>query len=200
MVDEATGEEWGASQFECDLDGSWTVWNAYSYNTAWSAVPPRDASERPFFARGAGVPYLTGLVRPCEIARGRIDHALAFAYDHATAEYVFPATKSDGNAWDGVEDELDSHPGDMPEGARLQLDPTLTPPELQALGRTGPCLVIAKALQRYGMYIIDNSGRPKVMLEYEGTAVWGDAVDAQTPRAIPLSAFKLIEQPPRGSG
>jgi Bacterial Ig domain/Phytase len=73
--------------------------------------------------RRAGVPYLAGLVRACELARGRIEHALAFAYDFPTAEYVFPATKSDGNAWDGVEDDLDSHPGDVPEGTRLQLDP-----------------------------------------------------------------------------
>jgi hypothetical protein len=42
------------------------------------------------------------------------------------------------------------------------------------------------------MYVIDQSGRPKVMLEYEGTAHWGGAVDAATVSPIPLSAFKLV--------
>jgi hypothetical protein len=88
----------------------------------------------------------------------------------------------------------------MPEGARLQLDPTLTPAQIRAWGCTGPCLTVAKALQRYGMYIIDNSGRPKVMLEYDGSAVWDDAVDSRMPSAIPLSAFKLLEMPPTSGG
>jgi 3-phytase len=199
LVDPVTGDEWGASHLERDADGNLSAWNVYHYNTAWSGVPPYDASGDPFFARGAGVPYLTGLVRPCEIARGRIEHALAFAYDFPTDESIYPATKSDGNAWDGVEDELDSHPGDMPEGTRLQLDPALTPADLQALGCTGPCLTIARALQEYGMYVIDNSRRPKVMLEYEGTARWNGLIDSTTVEPIPLSAFKVLEpQAPSG--
>jgi hypothetical protein len=43
------------------------------------------------------------------------------------------------------------------------------------------------------MYIIDNSGRPKVMLEFEGTAAWGGAVNSSTVSPIPLSAFQLLE-------
>ncbi len=64
--------------------------NGYHYNTAWSGVPPRG-----FSSRGAGVPYLAGLVRKCEIEQGHIDHALAFVYPRTTARFVFPATKSD---------------------------------------------------------------------------------------------------------
>jgi hypothetical protein len=43
-----------------------------------------------------------------------------------------------------------------------------------------------------GMYIIDSSERPKVMLEFEGTAGWGGAVSASTASPIPLSAFRLL--------
>jgi hypothetical protein len=146
-------------------------------------VPPPSENGNPFGSRGAGVPYLAGLVRPCEIARGRIDHALAFAYDYPSRRHVFPATKSDG---------IGSARTDLPEGSRLQLDPTLGADEIGAWGCDGPCLVIARALQRYGMYVIDNAGRPKVMLEYEGTAAWDGRVDDDTVSPIPFSAFRVI--------
>lgn len=186
LVDPETGDEWGVSSLTPAGDGSWQAWNAYRYNTRWSGVPPRDSSGRPFFARGAGVPYLAGLVRPCEIARGRIDHALAFAFDAPSPAYVYPATKSDGN---GGED-------DLPEGARLQLDPGLTDSEIRAWGCAAQCLTIARALQEYGMYVIDNSGRPKVMLEYEGTARWNGLVDERTAQPIRLTALKVLELTP----
>jgi hypothetical protein len=181
MVDPATGDEWGASELERAGDG-FEAWNAYHYSTRWSGVPPSDDAGQPFWLRGAGVPYLAGLVRPCEIRRGRIDHALAFAYDAPSSDHVYPATKSDGG---GPQDAL-------PQGSRLQLDPTLTQEDLAKLGCAGPCFTIARALQRYGMYVIDNSGRPKVMLEYDGTARWNGLVDARTVRPIPLSEFRVV--------
>jgi hypothetical protein len=182
IVDRATGDEWGAWQLERSGD-SWRAENAYHYNVRWSGVPPRTASGGAFGSRGAGVPYLAGLVRPCEIARGRIDHALAFAYDGPNRRFVYPATKSDG---------MNDGPGAVPEGTRLQLDPRLSRARLRSLGCRGPCLTIARALQRYGMYVIDNSGRAKVMLEYEGTARWRGGVDQDTASPIPLSAFRVL--------
>ena len=181
LLDRSTGDEWGVWRLRRE-DGGWAAENGYRYNTRWDGVPPADPSGRPFGSRGAGVPYLAGLVRPCEIARGRIDHALAFAYDSPTRDHVYPATKSDGKS---------SFP-DLPEGSRLQLDPSLSRARIEDLGCTGPCLVIARALQRYGMYVIDNSGRPKIMLEYEGTARWGGTLDEETVSPIPLSAFTLL--------
>ena len=182
IVDPVRGDEWGAWQLERSGE-RWSAENAYHYNTHWSGVPPRAANGQPFGSRGAGVPYLAGLVRPCEIKRGRIDHALAFAYDAPNSRFVYPATKSDG-ARSGL--------GAVPEGTRLQLDPRLSRQRLRRFGCKGPCLTVARALQRYGMYVIDNSGRPKVMLEYEGTARWRGTVDQHTVSPIPLSAFKVI--------
>jgi hypothetical protein len=182
LVDTSTGDEWGASHLEKRGDGSFDAWNAYHYSTRWSGVPPYDENGEPFWPRGAGVPYLAGLVRPCEIRRGRIDHALAFAYDSPSAQNVYPATKSDGAG----------PPDALPEGTRLQLNPELTQETLAARGCTGPCLTIARALQRHGMYVIDNSGRPKVMLEYRGTANWDGLVNANTVRPIPMSEFRVL--------
>jgi hypothetical protein len=160
--------------------GEWTAENGYHYaaaGNAWTGVAPAG-----FGSRGAGVPYLAGLVRPCEIAQGHIDHTLAFAYDDPTAQWVFPATKSDGH----------STSPDMPEGARLQLDPSLTRQDIEAWGCTGPCLTIARALQTYGMYLIDHAGHPKLMLEYRDTAGWSGSIDAATVRPIPTGQLKLL--------
>jgi hypothetical protein len=185
LVDRRTGDEWGAWRVRREADGRWGITNGYHYNLRWSGVPPRDRSGRPFGSRGAGVPYLAGLVRPCELRRGRIEHALAFAYAFPSDDFVHPATKSDGAGG----------PDDLPEGTRLQLDPEVSRAEIRSWGCSGPCLTIAVALQRYGMYVIDNSGRPKVMLEYEATARWDGWVDDQTVSPIPLSAFKVLRSP-----
>src|SRR5215208_3603058 len=109
LRDRRDGDEWGFWRLERGADG-WSATNGYHYNTNWSGVPPRG-----FVSRGAGVPYLAGLVRPCEIRRGRIAHALAFAYDYPSDRFVFPATKSDGKG---------DPERSLPEGARLQLDPS----------------------------------------------------------------------------
>jgi hypothetical protein len=187
VVNRKTGDEWGIWRWQREGD-AWAATNGYRYNIRWDGVPPRSSSGNSFTSRGAGVPYLAGLVRPCEIRRGKIRHALAFAYDYPRPDHVFPAGKSDGGSND---------PRDLPEGARLQLDPALTRARLRALGCRGACLTIARALQRYGMYVIDQSGRPKVMMEFEGTARWNGLVTAETVSPIPFSRFKLV-QPPRG--
>ena len=184
IVDRSTGDEWGAWQL-AGGGGRWSAENAYHYNVRWSGVPPRSKRGSAFASRGAGVPYLAGLVRPCEIARERIDHALAFAYDSPSSRHVYPATKSDGSG-SGI--------GAVPEGTRLQLDPRLTGSRLRRLGCRGPCLTIARALQRYGMYVIDSSGRPKVMPEYEGTAHWNGTIDESTVSPIPLTSFRVVLQ------
>jgi len=176
--DAATGDEWGFWQVSRRSDGSWSAVNGYHYNTTWSGVPPHG-----FGSRGAGVPYLAGLIRPCEIAQGSIDHAIAFAYSSPSPSFVYPATKSDGTS---------TAPNALPEGSRLQLDPSMTSAELAQTGCTGPCLTIARALQQYGMYLVDGSGRPKVMAEYEGTAGWNGLITTQTVSPIPLSRFRVL--------
>jgi hypothetical protein len=182
ILDRTTGDEWGAWQFRRDGDAL-RAQNAYHYNVRWSGVPPRASDGTAFGSRGAGIPYLAGLVRPCEIARGRIAHALAFAYDGPSAAHVYPATKSDGRR---------AGTGALPEGSRLQLDPQLGAARIRSWGCRGVCLVVARALQRYGMYIVDNSGRPKLIFEYSGTAHWGGMLRARTVSPIPLSAFRVL--------
>jgi hypothetical protein len=172
----STGDEWGFWGFT-NSNGQMSATNGYHYNTLWSGVPPSG-----FGSRGAGVPYLAGLVRPCEIAQGHIDHALAFAYQNTTSQFVYPATKSDGSAGAGI-----------PEGSHLQLDPSISDATIQAWGCTGACFVTAKALQKYGMYVVDTAGHPKLMFESDLTANWGSTVTGSTTNPIPLSDFRVID-------
>ena len=134
IIDRSTGKEWGFFNFSAGPGNTFTAANGYGYTVNGSATPVH-AHGNGFVARGAGVPYLAGLVRKCEIQAGSIGHALAFAYDAPGPDFVFPATKSDGPG---------TGPLTLPEGARLQLDPALTTAQINnAWGCSGACLTIA---------------------------------------------------------
>jgi hypothetical protein len=101
-------------------------------------------------AVGAGFSGLAGLVRAFEIRQGRIDHALHFSTDNACAgRFAYPATKTDGAS---------SAADCVPEGARVQLDPSV---DVAAIpGITPGERTVARAMQVYGAYNRDNGGAP----------------------------------------
>lgn len=177
-----TGDEWGFSGVVINASGGWTASSGYHYNTNWDGAPPLGNAK--FASRGSGLPFMAGLVRPCEISRKQIDHALAFAYSSPSPLFVFPATKSDGGGTG------------LPEGARIQLDPALSDAQIQAWGCTGTCLTIAHAMQKYGMIVVDRSSRPKIFVEYEATANWNSSLKATTISKIPYGAFKVLRIAP----
>jgi hypothetical protein len=177
-----TGDEWGFSGVVLNTNGTWTASSGYHYNTYWDGSPP--VGKAKFASRGSGLPFMAGLVRPCEINRKQIDHALAFAYSSPSSAFIFPATKSDGGS------------AGLPEGARIQLDPALSDAQIQAWGCSGSCLTIAHAMQKYGMIVVDRSSRPKIFVEYEATANWNSALKATTISKIPYTAFKVLKLAP----
>jgi hypothetical protein len=165
----------------------------------WRFVPPagctnvtryvggfyRSGVETTYSSRGAGVPYLAGLVRPWEIEAGRIEHALAFGYALNRSERcVWPASKTDGSS-----EDLDA----IPQGARLRLDPSLDLSQLSGLDASGR--IIARALQEYGMFVIDNSGANKIYVEDSATAEWGERIVAETVSAIPVERLQVLRLP-----
>ena len=184
VINPDTGDEWGFWRFQRLEDGSLRARNGNHYDVGWTGVPPIG-----FVSRGAGLPYLAGLIRPHEIRRGRIRHALAFGCRSPAALFVYPATKSDG----------DGGPGALPEGARLQLNPSLSEEDFKRWGLDGTGRIIARALQEYGMILVDGSGHPKIYLEDERTADWKDLLDPETVSPIPYGAFRVLslETPPK---
>ena len=98
-------------------------------------------------AVAAGFALLGGVVWPHELKSGHIDHALALTTPLTRrAEIACPATHTDGKT---------DLPGAIPEGARLQLDPLF---DVDAQPWPAWKKTIAKALQRYGAYVVDTSG------------------------------------------
>jgi hypothetical protein len=95
------------------------------------------------------------LIRPSEWAAGQINHALQGAFPgnlNLTGSingFIFPATTSDGAGTNTAQD--------LPEGALLQLDPTLTDAQLLAMGVPSADLPICHAMQIYGWYNNDST-------------------------------------------
>jgi hypothetical protein len=138
--------------------------------TSWGAVNSIDGSGWGGGSTGAGASRLAGVVRVAEVAAGVIPHALVVAIDNACRPpHRAPATKSDGQ----------SSRGDcIPEGARLQLDPSIDAATIP--GITAGERAVAVALQRYGAYVIDNTGAP-LSVAFE---VAPDATGSANPGAV----------------
>lgn len=92
----------------------------------------------------------------------------------------------------------------IPEGARLQLDPSLTEEDFDRMGLDRAGKIIARALQEYGTILVDDSGSFKIYLEdlinnpYT-TQKWTDPglnLTKETIYGIPYTSFRVLELPP----
>lgn len=168
-----TGEEWGLNNGFIDISGNWYAGGIYRYSIHNSGIPPEG-----FAQRGAGIGQLAGIVRRCEVDRGYIAHAVTIAYDFPCAPEVcqqngWPASippfrKTDGKGTSRY---------DIPEGARIAIRSGITKEEIVKAchGITG-CVVWTLNMQKYGGFIVDDSGHPKTYAEGNPTANWEPAV------------------------
>lgn len=85
-------------------------------------------------------------MRPEELVAGSVEHALTFSQPATARGYVCPATHQTGST---------SDPLAFPTGTHLQLDPSVA---VDALPIQPWEKTIAKALQRYGMFLRDTGG------------------------------------------
>jgi hypothetical protein len=142
VIDRATNCEYDIGRARRLDGGGWSAWWANALPSDGTGIYPfAEAPSASGFASGAG------MILPHELEAGRIEHALGFSMKATKAGGpVRPATASDGRS---------ALPGAIPEGARLQLDPNL---DLGSLGLKHHERVIATALQRYGMFLVDTGG------------------------------------------
>lgn len=116
-------------------------------------------------SRGAGIPYLAMLVRPEEVAQGRIEHALSMPIRNTSgSEFVAPATKIEhmGVRLNGI-----------PEGTRFALDVTYDEIDAHLASLPGDVpqvtidslRVIMVAMKEYGWFITDTAGSTHFQLE-----------------------------------
>lgn len=135
----------------------------------------------------AGIPIVAGVIRYDEIENGSINHRLAGALRFvAYQEFVFPATWTDGNFEGGI-----------PEGAVIQLDPVL---DLSKYNLTKEELIVAKAMQEYGIVIVDFSVGSTIRVEYldglAGRSWKGKLRGWNEPggiKSIPVSNYRVLK-------
>lgn len=121
-----------------------------------------DNSLGPWAGRASGASFCGGVVRQKELQDGVIRHALAAAWPKELIRSkahpgfaVLPATTSDGSGG----------PDALPMGSLLQLNPDLTEDDLKAYGLSKQDLAVARAMQQYGVYIVDSSSVMAVYFE-----------------------------------
>jgi hypothetical protein len=121
------------------------------WETAWGWISHTDADGYDPHGSGAtdgGVPRVAGVVTTEEIFRGYIPHALVFSTDNACrGKSRYPTHGRVGHS---------PRQDCIPLGARIQLDPTINLhaiPDLTEGERT-----VARALQEYGAYGVENGG------------------------------------------
>jgi len=113
------------------------------WRTSWGTIS-RLSGDGSRGATGSGISRLAGIVRVKEMAARNIPHALVFSTNSACENrYRYPATKTDGTY---------DRRGCIPEGARVQLDPAI---DLDSIRMARGERVVARALQRYGAYVVD---------------------------------------------
>jgi hypothetical protein len=164
LVDWKNGVAWDMWGLFKNNDGSWTSKTGMKYSIDGEGIfsvkdfKIKNGESIHYFgpSRAAGVPATAGLIMYNEIMSGEVKHKLACATRvNAYQEHVFPAIWTDGFIIGGI-----------PEGAVIQLDPAL---DLSKFNLTAEEIVLAKAMQKYGMVVSDIAGSNTLY----GEGLWG---------------------------
>ena len=141
---------------------AYSIWQA-KYNSktntwsgTWGGATPLSGNgvDKTGSGTGAGISRYAGVITTAEFsaaiaANTGINHALVFSSNIAGPGFVGPAIKSDGT-------NLSTVATPIPEGYRIQLDPSIN---VDAIPNITPGeKVIAKTLQTYGAYVVDQGG------------------------------------------
>ncbi len=180
IIDRSTGCEYDFWQAKKSSSGAWSASWGNTLLTSGTGVYPKGLS-----ARGSGFGLGAGLIMASEIASGQINHALVFSYRYTkSGGPVLPATESDGTTTSGTA---------IPEGARVQLDPSL---DLDSLGLTPWQKTIARALQRYGMILADTGGGVSLYAQHpQSTSLtypWGNESYPALPKSL-VSKMRVLK-------
>jgi hypothetical protein len=169
------------------VDGTWSACGGTVYHLESNGLNgklPQSNDRRNTGHRG--VPPSAFAVRYDEIRAGALNHVLKIAIGGASPDYVFPMVGSDGES---------TNPSAPPEGSRIRIKPAV---DLRQFDLPPAALVIARALQRYGAIIGDESGGT-VNLKVENTIaegrgfLWRGLLEAGSLSAIPLDAYEVVK-------
>lgn len=158
------GEDEETSIFQPSSNRLWEFWKFQGatgghYSACWGGEI-HDVSRNPgifpagYGATAAGLPLAGFVVRIAELQHGQINHTLGLEVVRARrGAFSWPANRTDG---------YDSEPTDPVEGERFRLNPRLN---LAKLHLNPVALTIARAMQRYGLIVTDQSGSVAIQSE-----------------------------------
>lgn len=162
--------------YHASRDGAgWAAGSGAVFNLRSNALRPREWTS----CDQAGLPILPGLVRYDEVMLGEIRHALRVTFEHTQAAWIAPATHPGGD---------DNDREAPPMGLRLRLKASFDVSRLRGMSR-----VIARAMQRYGMFVADTGGNWYVSGSTDRR--WNDD-DLEQLKAIPGTAFEVVRAGP----
>ena len=197
MVDYEQGKAWDMWYvFQDSSSGQWYSNTGMAYDLYGPGVFPVDAfGAQPGESihqygpgRAAGVPVLAGTIMHHEVVAGKIEHKISCALRYvAFQEFVYPpATWTDGNFEGGI-----------PEGSILQLDPEL---DLEQFDLTAGEKVVARAMQEYGMVVVDFAVGSTTYAEglwYDEARSWDGLIrgwdEAGGIKTIPVRHYRVLD-------
>jgi hypothetical protein len=169
-----------------DSGGEWTAqWGGRMNGVSRSPGYFYDPSGIQPGATASSLPLVGGLITQADLKRGEINHALAMAIpSSAYAVWTPPAQRTDGNNR--------SAPA-IPAGARFRLDPRV---DVDALDVPPFTRMLARAAQRYGIYVRDTS--PVVTFYAEdpasiGSDQWAKAIVPSAPEVLRAFPWKDLQ-------
>jgi serine/threonine-protein kinase len=155
-----------------------------------AAAPAYARGDQCTSADAAGLPVAALLFSADEVKAGSIEHALRFSLPTnrlRQGEYVRPATHGGGRIGTPAVDQI-------PFGARLRLRASFDPSSLASAGAR----VVARALQKYGMYLSEE-GNIVLMGQSDAltTAKWAGLLAPADLAVLKVSDFAMIDAGPR---
>jgi hypothetical protein len=208
ILDETTGVEYNAWQVRYDsgtnrivpsVSGSGRVsrvtanadetGGAGDYRTKTSGFRP---------SRGCGIQYLAMLIRPEEIAQGKIYHALSCVMGRSGYRYYAnPATK--GERFPGNEADQG-----IPQGTRWYYDVTdgeieahlATLPAAVSTAQKNTLRIVFRAMREYGLIASDQGGANHIQFQHDASTDWTpygmDEVTASNGKVYPRDALDFF--------
>ena len=167
-----------ASDFEGGCQVVWDLTKHYPDNLRGDGCTSTDA---------AGFPIAALLFTADEVAAGHIDHAIRFILPNSrirNGEYVHPSTHTTSAASGG--------PNAPPYGVRLRLRADYPIDTLPSEGAK----VVARALQKYGMFLSDGGQIALTGADDRfTTAKWSGLLDPHDLKSLKVSDFAVVDLP-----
>lgn len=152
--------------------GYWGAYNMFPYRRDGSGICQYSDYGA---GRACGSCQGAGMITRAEIAAGVIPHALGIALNNVGSTYVAPFRHTDGSGGSSA----------IPMGSRIQYDPTIN---VAASSYSSFTKIVLKALQDYGMYVVDSSSNPSFYCQQynigDGAGSLGPFTDSQMPADV----------------